>query len=460
MWLKVKLEARLMASFFVFAMSTVAVGLLALYHLGRAAGSPASAFDGLLASGLLGGPRTQILVACAGSVALAVVGSLWCAAFITRPITMISRQLLELGAGKLDVRPTGLDRPDEVGQLAQAFVMFEQKLREQKDLERRTAAQDAQARDEAMRRQAAELDVARAHEARAERLEALVAAFEAEVEEALSALHRSGGELKRTAATMSATVDATHQRAANVASAAQQATQNVQAVATATEQLSQSIGQIHQQIIASKDISDQASVAAGATDEKMSVLASAAGQVGEIVEMIGSVALQTNMLAINASIEASRAGAAGKGFAVVAGEVKSLADQTAAAAAEIARRIEAMQAETRSAGDTIAKVVETTRRVTDIASSVAAATEAQDRTTRQIAGAVMHAANGTRQVSENIEGVSTAAGETARASDDVSGVSISVLSQAERLRGRVEAFLASVRATEDGGAAAARSRAA
>ncbi|MBS0411692.1 MAG: HAMP domain-containing protein [Proteobacteria bacterium] len=450
-----------MASFAVFAMSTVAVGLLALYHLNHAAGGAPSPLDGLLSSGLLGGPKTQILIACAGSVALAVVGSLWCAAFITRPITMISRQLLELGAGKTDVRPTGLDRPDEVGQLAQAFVVFEQKLREQRELEHRAAAQDSLARDEAMRRQAAELEIARAHEARAERLEALVAAFEAEVEEALAALHRSGGDLKRTASTMSATVDATHQRAANVASAAQQATHNVQSVAAATEQLSQSIGQIHQQIVASKDISDEASVAAGATDEKMTVLASAAGQVGEIVEMISSVALQTNMLAINASIEASRAGTAGKGFAVVAGEVKSLADQTAAAAAEIARRIEAMQAETRSAGDTIAQVVETTRRVTDIAASVAAATEAQDRTTRQIADAVLQAATGARQVSENIEGVSTAAAQTASASDDVSGVSASVLGQAERLRGRVEAFLASVRATEDGGAgAAARNRAA
>jgi methyl-accepting chemotaxis protein len=452
MWLRVKLEARLMVSFFVFAMTTVAVGLLALYHLGRTASAPRNGLDWLLTSGAVGDARTQIIIACVGAVALAVVGSLWCATFITRPITRISGQLLELGAGNLDVRPTGLGRSDEVGQLAKAFVMFEQKLREQQAMERRAAEQDALARDEAMRRQTAELQAARAHEARAEQLETLVRGFETGVEQALSALHRSGRELKRTAGTMGATVEATHQRAANVTSASQHATSNVRAVAGAAEQLSDSIGRIHQQIMASKAISDEASVAAMATDAKMAELSAAAGQVGEIVEMISSVALQTNMLALNATIEASRAGAAGKGFVVVASEVKSLADKTAAAAGEIAKRIEAMQAETRSAGDTIAKVVETTRRMTDIASSVASATEEQDRTTREIAEAVRHAASGTQNVSENIQGVSTAAADTAKASDEVSGVSETVLGQAERLRAQVEAFLSSVRASADGGA--------
>jgi methyl-accepting chemotaxis protein len=449
MWLNVKLEARLMASFFVFAMTTVMVGLLALYHLNRVAGGPPTGLDGLLASGLLGDARTQILIACAGALALAGVGSLWCAAFITRPITTISRQLLELGNGALDVTPSGLGRPDEVGQLAQAFVIFQQKLCEQQAMERRSVRQDALAKDEAMRRQAAELQSARVHEARAAQLETLVRAFEDGVEQALAALQRSGRELKRTAGTMGETVDATHQRAANVAAASQLATNNVQAVASAAAGLSQSIGDIHQQIMASKTISDEASVAAKVTDAKMAELTAAARQVGEIVDMIRGVAFQTNMLALNATVEASRAGEAGRGFVILAGEVKSLADKTANAAAEIARRIEAMQTETRSAGDTIVKVVETTRRVTDIASSVAAAMEEQDRTTREIAESVKQAATGTQNVSQNIAGVSAAAAETAKASDDVSGVSESVLYQAEQLRRQVEAFLSGVRADAD-----------
>ncbi|MDR3508919.1 MAG: methyl-accepting chemotaxis protein [Caulobacteraceae bacterium] len=429
----------------MYAMPPLVAGTGPLTPRTPPAGAAPTPLDWLLASGLVGGPRTQIVIACLGAVALAVVGSLWCATYITRPITKISSELLQLGAGALDIQPSGLGRSDEVGQLAQAFVMFEQKLREQQAMERRSAEQDAQSRDEAMRRQAAELRDARAHEARAEQLEALVNSFQNGVATALSALDQSGQELQRTAGTMGSTVEATHQRAAKVSSASQVATNNVHAVASATEALSNSIGEIHRQILASKAISDEASTAATNTDAKMNELTAAARQVGEIVDMISGVAFQTNMLALNATIEASRAGEAGKGFVVLAGEVKSLADKTAVAASEIARRIEAMQTETRSAGETIARVVETTRRVTDIASSVATAMEQQDRTTREIAESVKQAASGAQNVSENIRGVSTAAAETAKASDVVSGVSEDVLFQAEQLRGQVEAFLSSVR---------------
>jgi methyl-accepting chemotaxis protein len=444
MLLKVKLEARLMASFFVFAATTIGVGLLAIYHLGRHAGGQATGIDWLLTSGVLGDARIQIIAACAGSAALAVVGSIWCAVFITRPITTISGQLLELGRGNFDVRPTGADRSDEVGQLAQAFVLFEQTLREKRDMELRTAALDRDARDETARRQAAELEAARASEARAAELERLVRAFEAEVEQALVALQRSGDELRRTSTTMAATVEATHRRAANVSNASLLATDNVRAVATAAEQLSASTSQIHQQIMTSKAISDEAATAARATDSRMGVLAATAGQVDAIVEIIGEVALQTHMLALNATIEASRAGEAGRGFVVVAGEVKSLAGKSADAAAEIAKRIAAMRLETQSASATIAEVVETSRHVTEIASSVATAADLQDQSTREIAAAVKQAASGAQEVSDNIAGVSAAAGETAKASEAVGRVSDVVLQQCDQLRRRVEAFLSSV----------------
>jgi methyl-accepting chemotaxis protein len=76
---------------------------------------------------------------------------------------------------------------------------------------------------------------------------------------------------------------------------------------------------------------------------RVHVLGTAIEQITGIVKTISNIATKTNMLALNASIEAARAGAAGKGFAVVAGEVKGLSNQTASATAEIGKQIEALR---------------------------------------------------------------------------------------------------------------------
>ncbi|OAN49813.1 chemotaxis protein [Paramagnetospirillum marisnigri] len=82
------------------------------------------------------------------------------------------------------------------------------------------------------------------------------------------------------------------------------------------------------------------------TAERVTHLAEASSSIGAIVKQIEQIARQTNILAMNATIEAARAGAAGKGFAVVATEVKNLANQTAAATQDIRKRIDMLREET------------------------------------------------------------------------------------------------------------------
>ncbi len=144
--------------------------------------------------------------------------------------------------------------------------------------------------------------------------------------------------------------------------------------------------------------------------ETMGSIKTSSSKVVEIIAVIDGIAFQTNILALNAAVEAARAGEQGRGFAVVAGEVRTLAQRSAAAAKEIKQLIDDSvgQVENGSqlvdqAGTTMHEVVGSIQRVADIMGEITAASQEQTAGIEQINQAISQMDNVTQQNASLVE---------------------------------------------------------
>jgi methyl-accepting chemotaxis protein len=349
---------------------------------------------------------------------------------IIRPLSGLTAGMKELAGGNFGVVLPGLDRKDEVGDMAQAVETFKVKAEEKAREEAETKIKQ----DEVLARQ------------RKAEMAKMADDFESAVGQIVATVSSASTQLEASASTLTSTAERSQELATTVAAASEEASTNVQSVASATEELTSSVNEISRQVQESARMASEAVGQARSTTDRVSELSKAATRIGDVVELINTIAGQTNLLALNATIEAARAGEAGRGFAVVASEVKALAEQTAKATGEIGQQIAGIQAATQDSVGAIKEISGTIERLSEISSTIAAAVEEQGAATQEISRNVQQAAMGTQQVSSNVTDVQRGATETGSASSQVLSAAQTLSSDSNRLKLEVGKFLDSVRA--------------
>ncbi|MEP4768109.1 MAG: methyl-accepting chemotaxis protein [Roseibium sp.] len=368
-----------------------------------------------------------LLIAVLSSVGAGVFGVIISGRLVGR-IKGLSQAMEALADGDTDIDVPRQATNDEIADMANTVKVFRENALEREQLQQEQGESQ------------------NAREQQAETVKALIEGFRTDVEEMLDVVVENNGKMQDAARGLNGIADETAGEATNASSASEQASANVQTVASASEELSASIQEISRQVDSTTEIVREAVSSAQETNDRIGGLAKLAQNIGDVVNLISDIAEQTNLLALNATIEAARAGEAGRGFAVVASEVKDLATQTAKATEQIASQVAEVQAATTDAVSAIGSIAETMGQVDSYTETIATAVQEQGLATNEISSNVQEAAQGTRTVAGAMVTISDKSKTTSGSASEVLNASNDVSEKTVQLRNTVDRFLKEVEA--------------
>jgi len=343
---------------------------------------------------------------------------------IATGINGLTQVMTRLAGGDTEVIPPGAERGDEIGDMAKAVLVFREHAIENDRL-----------------RLAQAVEQERAQEHLRSEMMGLSEVLEGEVSTTVGDISLQAERLSEGAANLSDTAEQLRVMAQAVLEAIETASGNVQTVADAAAVLDTASQGITGQLRTSSDLTESARREVEKASASVGGLTEASARIGDVVNLIRTIAGQTRMLALNATIEAARAGDAGKGFAVVAEEVKTLALQTEDGIGKVNAQAQGIGRTTSEAVETVQAVVATIHDIDAVAADVAAAAEEQRSATAQIMTSATQAAGHTRTVAGHAKEMLTGADKTGVTARRVTALSSLVCREIAALHNRLSVIL-------------------
>jgi len=374
--------------------------------------------------------------------AILVIGLRYLSYDFSHKIEEVTDGMTRLARGDAEFTIAGQNRKDEIGSMLKALSLFK---RANRQLEVWAHERDERAAETMRLQEERERERAEADEHKSKLLNEVAWEFERTVGEVVDKVASASAKLGNTATSMAATAKDASEQTTGLAQYIEEANIGATAAAAASDEFALSIGEISRQATSSSELARLANDATEEADVTISALSASAEQVGQIVDLIQTIAQRTNLLALNASIEAARGGEAGRGFAVVASEVKELAMRTSRATEEVAEQIRAMQESTGASVGALRAIAGQVKELESTATAIATAVDQQSIAGQDLARNIDMAARGTDQVAGNIKDVRDLSLSTGAAADQVLTSSNDLEGQAATLSAQVKNFLERVR---------------
>ncbi|WP_047541023.1 methyl-accepting chemotaxis protein [Pseudomonas simiae] len=349
-------------------------------------------------------------IATTAIIAVAIIASLLTVVLawsltrsIVAPLSRAVSAAQEIATGNL-TKLIQIDGDDEATRLLEALVIMQKSLRETIELISGSATQLASAAEE----------------------------LSAVTEESSRGLQQQNGELEQAATAVNEMTVAVEEVARNAVSTSQASEQSTQTARQGRDKVVQTVQAIQ---VMTEDVKAASSLVEG--------LAEQGRDIGKVLDVIRSIAEQTNLLALNAAIEAARAGEAGRGFAVVADEVRALAHRTAQSTREIEQMVAGIQSGTsetvqcmalntsrtqntlelaRAAGDALEQITDAISQINERNLVIASASEEQAQVSREVDRNLVNIRDLATQSAAGANQTSAASHELSRLAVDLNGM--------------------------------------